>query len=73
MGIIDLIYLGAWIYGYCTDFVINTANMLGLSYYEVNAGLFVFLWPMLTVGLVLWASGQEVVIKILEIGKRSSK
>lgn len=39
------------VYAYCTDFVINIANILGVSYYEVNTFIFVFLYPILVVGL----------------------
>ena len=40
--------IGKWIFVYCTDFIINVANLTGTSYYEVNAFLFVILWPVLT-------------------------
>ena len=40
-----------FVYAYCTDFVINTANILDLSYYEVNTFIFVILYPLLVVGL----------------------
>ena len=46
-------YFVGSVYGYCTDFVINIANLLGLSYYEVNALIFVIIWPLLTVALVV--------------------
>jgi len=49
-----IIQLGLWLYGYCTDFVINLANLTGTSYYEVNAFIFCFLWPLLTLVLILW-------------------
>ncbi len=41
-----------FIYAYCTDFVINIANILGLSYYEVNTFIFVILYPLLIIGLI---------------------
>ena len=34
-------------YVYCTDFVINLANLTGASYYEVNFFLFCVLYPFL--------------------------
>jgi len=34
-------------YVYCTDFVINLANLTGTSYYEVNFFLFCVLYPFL--------------------------
>lgn len=40
-----------FVYAYCTDFVINLANILGLSYYEINTFIFVVLYPLLVVGL----------------------
>ena len=40
------------IYVYCTDFIINLANILNLSYYEINAIIFCFLYPILTFGLM---------------------
>jgi len=37
------------IYWYCTDFCVNAANLLGISYVEFNIWLFLVLLP----GLVL--------------------
>jgi hypothetical protein len=45
--IIDIIYV------YCTDCVINLANMTGLSYYEINFLLFCFLYPILFIATPL--------------------
>ena len=36
------------IYVYCTDFVLNLANLTDTSYYEVNAFIFCFLWIIIT-------------------------
>lgn len=44
-------------YWYCTDFTINLANLLGLSYAEINGLLFLILFPLytlLTLAVVLW-------------------
>lgn len=41
------------LYNYCTDFIINLANLSGLSYYEVNFFLFGLLYPILLVALIL--------------------
>ncbi len=41
------------IYVYCTDFIINLANILDLSYYEINAIIFCFLYPLLIVGFTV--------------------
>ena len=40
------------IFVYCGDFVINMAEILDISYYEVNAIIFVIIWPLLTFGLI---------------------
>ncbi len=34
------------IFVYCGDFVINLANLLGISYYEVNTIIFCILYPL---------------------------
>ena len=41
-----------WTYQYFTDFVINVANLTGLSYYEINVIIFCSVGPGVTVGLV---------------------
>lgn len=46
-------YLGLFIYAYCTDFVINLANILNLTYYEVNAIIFCIIWPLFTFVMIL--------------------
>lgn len=44
--------LGAFIYVYCTDLLINLANILKLSYYEINFLIFCLLYPILIVGSI---------------------
>ena len=51
---------GVGIYEYCTDFMLNLAWLTGLSYYEVNAYLFVVLMPILTVLLVVMMVWQYI-------------
>lgn len=40
------------IYNYCSDFVMNLANMTGFSYYEINAILFCYLFPIVLISLI---------------------
>ena len=40
------------IYVYCTDFSVNLANILNLSYYEINVLVFCILWPIITIVLI---------------------
>lgn len=42
----SLIHLFKALYAYCTDFVINLANLTGLSYYEINFIIFLVLFPL---------------------------
>jgi len=44
--------LAKFIYSYCTDFIINIANILNLSYYEINFMIFCILYPLLILGSV---------------------
>jgi hypothetical protein len=44
-----LIYLFKVLYAYCTDFIINLANITGLSYYEVNFVIFIIIYPLLLI------------------------
>ena len=45
------------LYWYCTDFCINAANFLGISYIEFNVLLFLLLMPttlITLIGINLW-------------------
>ncbi len=55
-----------FVYAYCTDFVINLANILGLSYYEVNTFIFVILYPLLVVGLTCLFITQILRLRFLK-------
>lgn len=48
------------VFNYCTDFVINLANLTGLSYYEINTFIFIILWPLLTAGLSIVFIVQKI-------------
>lgn len=41
------------IYVYCTDFIINLANLTGSSYYEINLFVFCILYPLLFIVSIL--------------------
>lgn len=45
-----LIEIFNYSFTYCTDFVINCANILNLSYYEINFILFCLIYPILIFG-----------------------
>lgn len=44
--------LGTFVYAYCTDLLISLANILKLSYYEINFFIFCLLYPILIVGSI---------------------
>ncbi|MEM9928287.1 MAG: hypothetical protein AAF840_00580 [Bacteroidota bacterium] len=48
-----------WLYVYCTDFIINLANLLGWSYYEVNVLIFCFGYPVLLGGAIMLYTVQR--------------
>jgi hypothetical protein len=61
-----IVRLGTYVFLYCTDFVINLANLTGLSYYEINTVLFIVIWPLITIFLLFFYGLQKfrwVVIK----------
>lgn len=45
-----IIEFGHFLYAYCTDFIINLANIFNLSYYEINFIIFCLLYPVLVFG-----------------------
>ena len=51
------------VYAYCTDLTINLANLLNLSYYEINFVLFCLLYPTLIVSSVLLYTIQKIRLK----------
>lgn len=57
------------IYVYCTDFIINLANLTHTSYYEVNAFIFCFLWIVITI--LLMAAFIIQVIRLQKVKKIS--
>ena len=61
-----LIEIVNFLYAYCTDFVINLANITGLSYYEINAIVFCVIYPLLTMGLPILFMIQKIRLKKLK-------
>ncbi|WP_029036801.1 hypothetical protein [Salinimicrobium xinjiangense] len=47
------------LYVYCTDFLINLANIMNISYYEVNFFVFCLLYPMLLLGSIAFYIVQK--------------
>ncbi|WP_430933613.1 hypothetical protein [Saccharicrinis sp. 156] len=60
-----------FVYSYCTDFVINLANIFNLSYYEINFLLFCVLYPLLLIVAVgMYIVQRSRLKKLKEINSR---
>ena len=59
-----------FIYNYCTDFIINAANIFGSSYYELNTFIFCVLYPLLLVILIF--VNLILKLKLRKLQNRSS-
>ena len=53
---------GGMLYWYCTDFVINAANLVDASYFDMNSWLFFVAFPGVT--LLLMAT---VLVQLIQI------
>jgi len=65
----ELIHIGKILYAYCTDFIINLANLFGASYYEVNAVIFCFLYPVIIIVLLVVYIKKKLVLKRMLLEK----
>ena len=65
-----LIKIGSFVYAYCTDFIINLANILNLSYYEINALLFCIIWPLVTLFLFFVFVIQKIRLNRIKMQKQ---
>jgi len=63
---LTLYALGLGVYAACVDFELRLGALLGLTYRDVNAGLFFVLWPLVTVSLVGLVLVQRRKLKRLE-------
>lgn len=53
------------LYVYCTDFIINLANMFVLSYYEINFLIFIVAYPILFIGALVFFFWQKLRLRSL--------
>ncbi len=56
----ELYQAGTWLYWQCTDFVIHSAGLMGVTYRDANALLFFVLWPLVTLTLTTWVLWQAL-------------
>ena len=64
-----LIFFSAFVYAYCTEFIINLANIFQLSYYEINFIFFCVLYPLLIITLPLYYLFLKYKLKNLSVKK----
>jgi hypothetical protein len=48
-----LLHFFGSLYAYCVDFLLNLADLTGLSYYEINFFIFCLSYPLLTCVLLV--------------------
>ena len=54
------------IFDWCVNVLVYWANMIGISYKEINIWVFVIVWPILTlvmIGIIVW---QQRIIRTLK-------
>jgi len=56
----------SFLYVYCTDFIINLANLFKVSYFEINALIFCVIWPLLTIVLIITFAVQKMRLNYLK-------
>lgn len=61
---------GTWLYWQCTDFMINSAEMFGVTYRDTNSFMFFVLWPAVTVLLLGTAFWQARALRRLNQKRR---
>lgn len=54
--------LGTVIYAACVDFMIRSANMLGVTYRDTNGAMFFIVWPAVTASLFVIVVVQRLAI-----------
>ncbi len=62
--------MASGLYWACVDFMIHSANLLGLTYRDTNAGMFFLLWPTITALLFVVVSWQSAVLRRRRAGGR---
>jgi hypothetical protein len=65
--------LAYWLYFECVNFTVHLANLTGTTYRDSNSFLFFILWPAVTVGLLLWVSGNALALRRATARSRSSR
>lgn len=54
------------IFDWCVRVLVHYADILGITYKEINVWIFVILWPLLTIGMAAVIFAQRSRIRRLE-------
>ncbi len=57
------------IFNWCVDLLVYWADILGMTYKEINVWVFVIVWPILTILLIGIIVRQQIMIRKLSGGK----
>ena len=52
-------------FDWCVDFLVYLANLVGMTYKEINVWIFVIVWPIVSILLVLVLIRQHLTIRAL--------
>lgn len=61
-----------WLYYQCSYFMVNVADLLGITYRDANASLFFILWPAVTGLLLGWVCWNQWVLRRLRLELKGS-
>ena len=53
------------LFNWCVDVLVYGANILGMTYKEINVWVFVIIWPIVTVLLIGIIVRQQIMIRKL--------
>lgn len=61
------------VYNFCTEFLINSANLFDITYIDANCILFFILFPATTAILGAVVTVQQIRINLLRAQRRGSR
>jgi hypothetical protein len=61
------------IFDWCVRVLVYFADVLGITYKEINVWIFVIIWPVFTLILIGWVTMQQARIRRLEKALQKKK
>ena len=53
------------VFDWCVRLLVFLAPQFGMTYKEINVWIFVIIWPVITIGLIVWLILQQLRIRRL--------